>query len=232
MEEKLAYIDKDGTLLAFAGKVQSTSIILNTEMVKPQEIKGYRDLLNPKWKGKIAMYDPIVAGIGLRWFGVVSTKILDVEYMRQLAAHEPVVVRDARQHVEWIARGKYPVGTAAEPPIVYEFQKLGAPLRGVLPVEGSWVASGWGNVALINRPSHPSAARVFLNWLLTKEGQTAYSLSSGDPSRRLDVPTGHIDPQYIPEPGKSYILSESEDILLAQPEQAKKAKEIFGALLK
>ncbi len=231
-DQKLAYVDKDKALLAFASKVQATCIIMNTDLVKAGEVKGYRDLLDPKWKGKIAIYDPVVAGIGLRWFGITSTRILDLDYMRQLAKLEPVIVRDARQQVEWIAKAKYPLGVAAEPPIVYEFQQAGAPLKGVLPVEGLWVASGWGNVAVINKPAHPAATRVFLNWLLTKEAQTAYSRASGDPSNRVDVPTDHIDPLYIPQKGQKYILSEEEEILLGQPEAAKIAQQVFAELLK
>lgn len=231
-DQKMTYIDKDKTLLAFTSKVQATCIIMNTDLVKAGEVKGYRDLLNPKWKGQIAIYDPVVAGIGLRWFGITSTRIMDLEYMRQLVKLEPVIVRDARQHVEWIAKAKYPLGVAAEPPIVYEFQKAGAPVKGILPVEGLWVASGWGNVAVINKAAHPAATRVFLNWLLTKEGQTIYSKASGDPSNRSDVPTDHIDALYIPQKGQNYILSEEEAILLAQPEASKVAKEIFADLLK
>ncbi len=52
-------------------------------------------------------------------------------------------------------------------------------------------------LALVNRAPHPNAARVYINWLLSKEGQTYFSKSQGYPSRRVDVPTEGLNPAYI-----------------------------------
>ena len=57
-----------------------------------------------------------------------------------------------------------------------------------------------GAVALFNRAPHPNAAKVYLNWLLSKEGQTIFARATGYISARLDVPTDHA-PQRVPIPG-------------------------------
>ncbi len=90
---------------------------------------------------------------------------------------------------------------------------------------------GGGTVALVKNAPHPNAARVFINWLLTKEGQTLYSRGYGSASRRLDVPN-EGDPLKIPQPGMKYFNSEEEELILDRPEDMKTAMEIFGFLLK
>jgi ABC-type Fe3+ transport system substrate-binding protein len=56
-------------------------------------------------------------------------------------------------------------------------------------------------VALFNRAPHPNAAKVYLNWLLSREGQTTFARGVGYVSSRVDVPTDHVLPWRIPEPG-------------------------------
>lgn len=58
-----------------------------------------------------------------------------------------------------------------------------------------------GTAMLINKAPHPNAAGVFINWVLTKDGQTAWSKSRNQLSRRLDVPTDHLPPYIIPRTG-------------------------------
>jgi len=67
---------------------------------------------------------------------------------------------------------------------------------------------GFGAVALMDKAPHPNAAIVYLNWLLSKEGQTEY-VKSGRNSRRLDVPPS--DPSLAGKPGVHYEDIQSED---------------------
>ncbi len=231
LEKRLNFIDKEGTTLTFTSMVGSNALVVNTEGVGAGDIKGYRDLLDPKWKGKVTLADPTVPGVGLRWFQVVSQKLMDTGYMRQFATPDLSVVRDRRQHAEWVARGKYPIGVAVEPSSLAEFEKAGVPLKRIIPVEGAWVAAGWGVVSVIDRAPHPNAAKSFLNWLLTREGQTVFSTSAGWASRRTDVPRDQFRPDEIPEPGKMYV-GDDLDIILSELEARKAAAEIFGLLLK
>lgn len=226
----LQFVDKEHLFLAYSFSV-NVPIFINEDLVKKEEVTSYKDLLNPKWKGKIVMNDPTVTGSGNNWFGVVGLRIMGWDYMRELVKQEPVLARDQRLQVEWLVKGKYPVSITAKTDIVDEFRKAGANIIGILPVEGNYTTVGGGTVGLIKNAPHPNAARIFINWLLTNEGQTLYARGYGSPSRRLDVPN-EGDPLKIPKPGIKLFNSEEEELILARPAQMKLAAEIFGPLIK
>jgi ABC-type Fe3+ transport system substrate-binding protein len=81
--------------------------------------------------------------------------------------------------------------------------KQGVPIAIIDPRqlrEGSDLSPVNGGTALYSRAPHPNAAKVYLNWLLSKEGQTEFSRGMGYISSRLDVPTEHA-PWRVPRPG-------------------------------
>ena len=201
-------------------------------MVKVDEIKSYRDLLQPRWKGKIIINDPTVAGIGGKWFSMVGRYIMNLDFMREIARQEPVILRDQRLQVDWLAKGKYPIGIAAVTDMVTEFRKAGAPLSYAEPSEGTWLGNGSGGLGLVVKAPHPNAARVFVNWMLTKEAQSIYSREYGVPSARLDVSTEGIDPVTVPKPGVKYVLGFKEETLIGEDEYRNTVgREIFGQLI-
>jgi len=227
---KHVWIDKDRTSLAYGIGV-GQRIARNTDLTRPEELKSYKDLLNPKWKGKIVFNDPTISGTGERWFRVVG-RIMGFDYMRELAKQEPALNRDERLQVDWVARGKYPIGISLKKEITDEFRKAGAPITEFSAEEGAGISSGSDSLAMINRPAHPNATKVYINWLLSKEGQTVVSTSSGIMSARTDVTRDHVDPVLIPDPKKQYIFSDDEEFLLKAEEDRLKAVEIFGYLMK
>ncbi len=227
----LRWIDKEHTTLAFMA-YPSVPLGINTEIVKAGEIKSYKDLLDTKWKGKIAMFDPTITGMGAKIFGVMGEKVLGMDYWYQLIKQEPLITRDHRQMTEWLARGKVAVTISAEPEIFGEFIRAGAPIKAITPSEGTYLTSGTGSLSLIQNPAHPNAAKVFINWLLSREGQTIASQKMAIQSARLDVPTEHLNPDYVRQPDVKYIISDDEELLLKQGAQMKQAEEIFKTLLK
>lgn len=227
---KFPWFDQDHTNIAFVGYVMP-DIIVNTELVKEGEITGYQDLLNPKWKGKIVMFNPTITGSMLAWFTVMGQKVGGETYMRTLVKQEPVILSDNRLAVEWVARGKSSIGLALRLDEIISFARVGAPIRIVSAKEGGYLSTGHGTVSLFNKAPHPNAAIVYLNYLLSREGQTAYSKEGRSAVRRLDVPTDHLDPSTIPVPGRSY-LDMNENFALVQLENMELAKKIFGPLLR
>lgn len=173
--------------MAFTLEV-SSYVLVNTEMVKETELISYRDLLNLRWKSNMVLSDPTIAGAGLRFFGVVGGRIMGLDFMKELARQEPVITKDRRLQVEWVARGKYPIGLGAESPSISEFKNAGAPIREVVPIEGSGLAAGSGCIGLINKAPHPNASKLFINWFLGQEGQTVWTKAirkaGGSPASR------------------------------------------------
>lgn len=228
----LPFVDKDKTIFAFRADVNNT-LLLNKSLATREEIQSYRDLLNPKWKGKIAWYNPTIGGSGQEFFGLIGGIIMGYDYMKQLVKQEPVIVADKRQIAEWIAKGKYAIGLGVEDASINELEMAGVTwFEHFTPREGSYIGSGSGNVHIYNRPSHPNARKVFLNWLLSKEGQTIWSQVGGVQSAREDVPTDHLRPGKVREPDKEYFNAINEEWQLAKDERLKLAQEIFGPLMK
>jgi ABC-type Fe3+ transport system substrate-binding protein len=80
----------------------------------------------------------------------------------------------------------------------------------------------------INRAPHPNAGKVFLNWLLSMEGQTAFARAMGYASRRTDVSKDHVPDYWIPKEGVKYWPGYLEEHATMSPEQEKFLKQLFG----
>ncbi|MDP2718845.1 MAG: extracellular solute-binding protein [Dehalococcoidia bacterium] len=207
----------------------------NTELVNEGDLVSFHDLLRPEWKGKIVMIDPSVRGSGsdlvVSWalgaWGVEETK----EYLRGLVQQEVTLIRDSRLHVEWVARGKYPLGLGASKAHLASFVRAGAPVLPMEMAEGGYITWGPGGLGLLIKPAHPAAATVFINWLLSREGQIIFSKAFGTPSKRIDVPATDIDPSLVMVPGdKVYI--EDEQGILANGQVITMVKEVMAPLFK
>ncbi|MBI4332254.1 MAG: extracellular solute-binding protein [Chloroflexi bacterium] len=224
----LPWVDKDRhqvTLLA----MPVAPLVINTDLVKPGEMKSYRDLLNPKWKGRIGMMDPTQSGSANIWFTAMAEGLMDVSYLREFGRQEPVLSRNDRLMGESIAKGKYAVMVGLGTKIVAEFKRLGSPIEAVIPAEGTYVATDSAGITMLKNPEHPNAAKLFVNWVLTKEGITWVAKAYGGQSARVDVPTDFLDPDKLRQPGVKYLDANTEEFALKQPGYYKLAAEILIA---
>ncbi len=225
---QLPFLDEGRHSLAMVAMAVPVSI-RNTDMVKAGDIGSFLDYLTPKWKDKFVLSDPAVAGSSNNFLTLMATenwgleKTVDV--MRQMAAQDPVMTRDQRLLIEWVARGKYAVGIGQSAARFAEFQQIGAPVAYVALKEPPFVSSGAGNIFVFDKAAHPNAAKLFANWLLSKEGATIWSRGQGYPSQRLDVPKDQFDPLVIPPPGANI---PGENYLKLQGELRKVAQDIFA----
>ncbi|HEY3302819.1 MAG TPA: extracellular solute-binding protein [Candidatus Binatia bacterium] len=183
---------------------QRGTLFVNPKVVKPQEIKSYKELLNPKWKKRIVMDDPTRAGPGQATFTFFYLHPeLGPNFIRALAKQEPVILRDYAQELDGVIKEKYLVLIGVSDIVAEERMKDGLPIAILDPrqlKEGSDVSPGSGGLGFFNRAPRPNAAKVYINWLLSKEGQTGFARVNGYISARLDVPTDH-SPWRVPIPG-------------------------------
>jgi iron(III) transport system substrate-binding protein len=161
----------------------------NETLLKAEELKSYDDLLNPKWRGKIGILDPRTPGAGdSNWAYIWLVKGED--YLRKLAAQNLVIGRDQRVLGESLAKGKVALVIGLTYYSLLPFVQAGLPVKPAPPLkEGSFGTGGSGNVMIIKNPPHPNATKVFINWLLGKEGQEITTKAMGQATRRLDVET-------------------------------------------
>jgi iron(III) transport system substrate-binding protein len=181
-------------LYSFVAQV-APSLYYNTQWVKPQDVSSYNDLLDSRWKGKIGLRDPRVPGGGLAmWAFLLDLK--GEEYIRKLAQQEMFVGRNARQIADALAKGNLSLT------IGVGYRDFDAFLDANLPVkhlptlkEGTYVSGGNGIVGIIKGAPHPNAAKLFFNWLLSRDGQELHGKTAQQPTRRLDVDTRGLDGQ-------------------------------------
>jgi ABC-type Fe3+ transport system substrate-binding protein len=80
-------------------------------------------------------------------------------------------------------------------------------------------------VSVISRPPHPNARKVFVSWLLSREGQTAVIEQTRENSRRLDVPVMEAD--QVPPAEGELLNTQAEDFAPIRTRANEVAKELF-----
>jgi ABC-type Fe3+ transport system substrate-binding protein len=118
--------------------------------------------------------------------------------------------RDMRQMIDWLGQGRFafalfPAWTDTE-----KAGRIGLPVAMVNPKrmkEGFPVVSGRRAIMVLNPAPHPNAAKVFVNWLLSRAGQAAVERVLTYPSLRVDTPTKSLLPELlVPEKGKEFMF--------------------------
>ena len=167
----------------------STPPFYNTDLVKPGELSSYDDLLLPKWKGKIGFFEPRMPSAGQGLWGFLM-KIKGKEFLQKLAEQNLFISRDGKQIADALAKGTLAVGLGVSQRFVDPYIKTGLPIKPLMSIkEGMGGSNGFGTVAVMKNAPHPNAAKVYINWLLGKEGQDLYGRALTQGTRRLDVDT-------------------------------------------
>ena len=197
---RLHYADPENQyIFSYVGSATYGSVNYNTKLVDPKEFKSYWDLVNPKWKGKIISRDIRVSGPGsgnARLFYYLPD--VGPSFIRKLYGEMDVTLfRDYRQGTDWLAVGKASLCFFCE---VDVSKRQGLPVDTFGPrvfKEGAGLVQQFGTLGLVNRAPHPNAAKVFINWLLSRKGQITLQKNMSNTenpadSLRIDIPKDDV----------------------------------------
>jgi len=211
-EGRLKWMDKASQYLLQGAEYVFGWLLVNNDKVDPKEIRTWRNLLDPKYRGKIASYDLRSPGPGqgsAAW--IYNT--FGMDYVKALFLDQQVKFStDNRQLVEMVARGTTPIVFGAIQTEVERFRKAGfANLAVVLPEDApGYLTGGYSVLKQAKGVPHPKAATVFINWYMSRPGQEVYESVMLETSRRTDLHTGL--PEYlVPRPGVKYYEAFNED---------------------
>jgi iron(III) transport system substrate-binding protein len=196
------------------------NLFYNKNLVDPREFKSYWDMVNAKWRGKIVTLDPRQPGrqrVGGRF--IYNIPELGEKFLTRLFMEMDVTFsRDDRQALDWLAVGKYSLclfcgnieaakaqGLPVEEFEVYRWKETSA------------ISSGSnGSLALMNQAPHPNAGRVFINWLLSRDGQGSFQRIMNSPdllveSMRVDIAKDPVPAPQRRVPGTKYIMMDTPE---------------------
>jgi iron(III) transport system substrate-binding protein len=211
---KYDYADSSGQYGLIFSVYVKPPFLYNPNQVSPADFSSYRDLLDPRWKGKIVLRDPRISGGGqAATTFLYATDSLGRDYLRQLFTQDLVISNDDRQIIDWVARGQYPIALGVSDTLANEAVERGLPVRHMDTArmrEGGYVTSGNAVVSVVRNAPHQNAVTVYLDYLLSRDGQLAWSKAAGYASQRRDVPTDHVNELFIPKEGVTYQQNYSE----------------------
>jgi iron(III) transport system substrate-binding protein len=204
--------DADGYHYAFRATVNV--IAYNPKLVPAADVpRTWKDLLDPKWKGKLVTAHP-------GYSGVIATHVLALvnlhgwDYFKELAQNRVMIVQSAVDPAGVVASGERQVAVDGGEYFFYQTKKKGNPVEIVYPKEG---------VPLVVSPSaitsfapHPNAARLFTDFSFSREVQQVLADSEG-------LYSGHPEVKYPTDKPK---LSELKLLTVDADELAKRNEEI------
>ena len=193
------YVDKEGFWVATNLYVLTPGY--NTALVPPAtRPKTYEDLLDPKWKGKMAWSRSPVASGGP---GVVGLLIADMgeakamDYLRKLAKQDITNASvTARQLLDQVLAGEYPISLGIFNHHAVISAGKGAPVDWI-PMEPAMAVLSV--ISVTKDAPHPNAGKLLVDYLVSSEGQAFFRDADYLP---VDPSVPPRDPRLTPEGGK------------------------------
>ncbi len=161
------YYDPDG--LHVTTRVLVSPFGYNTNLVKKDDApKSFADLLDPKWAGKMVKAHPAYSGTIMNATFQIA-RDLGWDYLEKLAKQRVMQVQSATDTPKKIALGERAVMIDGAGYLVIRYKEEGQPVDVIYPEEGTPVATSPS--AVFKAAPNPNAARLFQNWMHSREGQ-------------------------------------------------------------
>ncbi|MBM4298858.1 MAG: hypothetical protein FJ143_14075 [Deltaproteobacteria bacterium] len=195
------YVDAEGKyIFGYLASPSDAQLSFNSKLVNPNEFKSYWDLTQPKWKGKIVALDLRDGGLGGTMQFFYYSPELGPEFIRKCFGTMDIqFAKNFRQMTDWPAQGRFALCFGCKDSMRAKNQ--GLPVEDFVVTrwkEGSSFSSGGGSLSLPGQAPHPNAAKVLINWFLSRRGQLALQklgdLDDPPNSRRVDIPKDDVPP--------------------------------------
>jgi iron(III) transport system substrate-binding protein len=176
----------------------------NTNVVKGADAPtDWKDLLDPKWKGRFGSLDPHVTATTLAWLVMVN-RLYGLPFLPAFGANKPKLYASTNAMSQAIVSGEIDMGVTNSFGVI-QMAETGAPLGGLLPKN---VVLYGGNVSVFSKAPHPNAARLFCDFACSAEGQTLINVAGAT------IPT-HPDAHApkagsLAEWGKTHVFSQPD----------------------
>jgi len=223
---KHQYVDPDGKYIFVpVGSVSSNMVAHNPELVGASELSSFWDLLHPKWRGRIVVIDPRAGGYGRSSARFVYYHPqMGAEYLQRLFSEQVVMVsRDYRQAIDWLAQKRFSIMLFGNGDDVMQAKAKGLPVNVIDTStwkEGAALEPAAFTLVLMDKPAHPNAAKVFINWLLSREGQMAVQKEGEtNDSLRVDIPKNEVRAMVRRKDGAKYRVTWKAEWMDAEPMQ-------------
>ncbi|MBW2029702.1 MAG: ABC transporter substrate-binding protein [Deltaproteobacteria bacterium] len=164
--------------------ITGCGITVNTKLVPPgTEPKSWKDLANPKFRGRIIIDDPRRSSIMQTLFALLTPRYGKEWMKRFLIDNKPIIAREIRTVTPQLVRGEWEIyaGSLYRTPRAMLNKTPDLPIAFYYPQEGG--IGLIGTQAIVRNAPHPNAARVFVNYLLSQAGQEAYGIGLNIPVR-------------------------------------------------
>jgi ABC-type Fe3+ transport system substrate-binding protein len=206
-------------------------LLVNKNIIDPGEIKTWKDALNPKYRGKIISHDVRSPGPGQGASNFLHNAF-GIEYIKAFFLGQEVkFTANTRQVVEEVVRGTKPIAFASIQYDIEGFRKAGIKhLAVVLPEDvPGYVTGGFSVLKQAKGVPHPNAAKVFINWYVSKPGQEVYQAVMLETSRRTDVDKSKLPEYLVPREGVKYFEDYNESIYRNRDAVVKLITEALGS---
>jgi iron(III) transport system substrate-binding protein len=187
---------------------------INLDVLPDLKVKSFDELLSPALKGKLVSVDPRVGGAGESLAAAVFQRYGREGLKKLFVDQDVMLVKGNVEVAEQVVRKARPVSlTSVSPDSQQRFKKAGVTLNiGDLFIPELARAGTNGSCpAVFKNPPHPNATKLFINWLLSRDGQKLISAARGEPSARTDVPV--VSPDDAPKPGIKYLYAHKEEVM-------------------
>jgi iron(III) transport system substrate-binding protein len=159
--------DPDGQYAAYRSHL--SVIAYNTKLVKAEDApKSHKDLLDPKWRGRIVKAHPGYSGTVMTGTHALS-EALGWDFFEKLGKQRVMQVQSSTEPPKKLAQGERPIMADGNEYNVFQLKEEGVPIEPVYAAEGTPIAIG--HAALLKNAPNPNAAKLFYSWMFSKDAQ-------------------------------------------------------------